>query len=46
MNMAARPIKIFPNPSGMGRGEISIQRQRMFTSGDLRGAPSHNVDKS
>ena len=26
-----------------GRGEISIQRQRMFTSGDtLRGAPSHN----
>ena len=33
--------------SGMGAGEISIQRQRMFTFGDaLHGAPSENVDKS
>ncbi len=31
----------------MGVGEISIQRQRMFTFGDaLRGAPSQHVDKS
>jgi hypothetical protein len=33
--------------SGMGGGEISIQRLRMFTFDDaLRGAPSHNVDES
>ena len=33
--------------NGMGGGEISIQRQRMFTFGDaLRGALGQYLDKS